>query len=224
MALSPFALFRPFSDHLSVVLFTKDTPRPYPVVETLSARGLATARQVHGNRTVIAREPIEYAPDADGIVTDRSGLALSTRFADCQPFIVYAPDHGVLGVLHVGWRGLIAGAITQFFGTLKTEWGIHSSETYVGIGPSLCTKCATFSDPIHELPTVDRSFIVDHQVDLQGAADHELLRLGVLPSRIERHPQCTCCQHEKYWTYRGGDREAVKEGACNAIGCVLSGS
>lgn len=201
----------------------KEDPRPYPVVENLQAKFMATARQVHGNRTVRAREPIEYAPDADGIVTDRAGLALSTRFADCQPFIIFAPDRGVLGVLHAGWRGLIAGAITRFYETLKAEWKIRPDETYVGIGPSLCRKCSTFSDPTTELPTLDRKFISDHQVDLQGAADHELYKLGVPSAHIERHPDCTCCQNQQYWTYRGGDREAVKEGACNAIGCVLLG-
>ena len=44
---------------------------------------------------------------------------------------------------------------------------------------------------------------------------------GIQPQNIERMDDCTRCHPEKYWTYRGGDREAVKAGRTNVMACVL---
>ena len=121
----------------------------------------------------------------------------------------------------MGWRGLIAGAIPEFFRVLKKEWGIDPSQTFVGAGPSLCKRCAEFTNPARELPSLSPQFVEKRHVDLQGAADAEFIALGVPENAIERSPDCTCCHPEKYWTYRGGDREAVKNGQTNMLVCLL---
>jgi copper oxidase (laccase) domain-containing protein len=221
MIREPFALLRPFSNRLAVALWTKADPRPHDVCGVLQAQEEASAEQVHGNVTTVVREAVEYIEGADGLATDRIGLALSVRTADCQSFVVYAPDRNVAGVLHVGWRGLIAGAIPRFFQTLKEEWDIDPKETFVAAGPSLCEHCADFTDPTRTLPTLDAKFMNGKYVDLRGAAEEQLFTLGVRRDRFERHPDCTRCRPELYWTYRGGDREAVKSGETNLLGCVL---
>ncbi len=204
-----------------MVLWTKADAKPHDVRGMLDAEKEASAEQVHGARTAIMRDAIENAPGADGLATDRSGLALSVRWADCQSFIVYAPEDHVLGVLHVGWRGLNAGAIPAFFATLKEEWDIEPQDTYVAAGPSLCAKCAEFSEPARELPSIDPMFFDGRHVDLRGPADAQLLALGIPRDHLERMADCTCCDPETYWTYRGGDREAVKAGERNLLACVL---
>ncbi|MDD4287455.1 MAG: polyphenol oxidase family protein [Candidatus Peribacteraceae bacterium] len=233
MLRSPFSLFGPFSDRLSVVLWTKADGRSHDVVGTLGVSEEAYAEQVHGAKTLVIRDAMQYAPGADGLVTDRIGLALSVRFADCQSFIAYAPSKHVIGVLHAGWRGLalhrseatgaglIAGAIPEFFAALKREWNIDPKNTWVAAGPSLCQKCAGFSDPEHELPSIPSRFIDGKQVDLRGAAEAQLFTLGLPRNHFERSLDCTCCVPQTYWTYRGGDREAVKGGERNLLACVL---
>ncbi|MDD5103054.1 MAG: polyphenol oxidase family protein [Candidatus Peribacteraceae bacterium] len=218
---APFSLFTPFSDRIKVVQWAKEDARPHDVCGVLGVKEEAYAEQVHGTKISIARDAIRYAPGADGLITDQSGLALSVRFADCQSFVVYAPEHHVLGVLHAGWRGLIAGAIRAFFATLKNEWKIDPKDTWVAAGPSLCQKCAGFSDPERELPSIPPEFINGNQADLRGAADAQLFTLGLPRDHFERSPDCTCCAPQTYWTYRGGDREAVKRGWTNVLGCVL---
>ncbi|MDD5041586.1 MAG: polyphenol oxidase family protein [Candidatus Peribacteraceae bacterium] len=218
---SPFSLFEPFRDRLIVGMWKKKDHQPHDICGTLGVKSAASAEQVHGAKTVIARGAVEYAPDADGLVTDHTGLALSVRWADCQAFVLYAPKKNVLGALHAGWRGLNAGAIPAFFAALKNEWDIDPEETYVAAGPSLCQKCAGFSDSERELPTIPPEFIAGKNVDLRGAADAQLLKLGLPPDHFERSPDCTCCNPGKYWTYRGGDREAVRNGGTNVLACVL---
>jgi len=221
MIKEPFVLFATFANRISVTLWNRADLQPHDVCGSLNIPEEAFAEQVHCIKTSIVRNAIRYAPGADGLATDKPGLALSVRWADCQSFIVYAPERNVVGTLHAGWRGLNAGAIPQFFQVMKQEWNIAPEEILVAAGPSLCQKCSEFTDPKRELPNVPSEFIRGKNADLRGAADAQLLTLGVLPKHLERHPDCTCCHAEKYWTYRGGDREAVKSGERNLLACVL---
>ncbi len=223
MIATPFSLFRQFDDRLQIALFTKsdDIQSDTDAAKCLHVQSATGLHQMHGKRTVIIRTSSNRTEEADGMITDTPDLALCCRSADCQNFVVYAPEHGVVGALHVGWRGVVAGAIPEFFAVMKREWGILPSQTFVGAGPSLCQKCAEFSDPKNELPSLSPTFIDGKCVNLQGAATQQFLDCGVEPGHIERHPDCTRCHPETYWTYRGGDLEAVKQGHTNMLACAL---
>ena len=181
----------------------------------------ARTHQVHGSRTVVVREPQEKEEQADGMITDVPGLMLITGAADCQNFAMHAPEHGVIGTLHAGWKGLLCGAIAEFFATLKDEFGIEASAVDVYAGPSLCQRCADFTDPVSELEGIDHKYFDGRYVNLQNIATDQLLECGVLPEHFEREVDCTRCNPQKYWTYRGGDRESVQTGLCNFLVCRL---
>ncbi len=220
---SPFTVFKQFADRFSVVLITKedDVHADAELAAMLGSDRIASLHQMHGNRTIVVSEATSRSEQADGLVTSTPDLWLSTRSADCQSLVVYAPEQNVCGVLHAGWKGVLADAVGAFFKTLKGNFDIDGHDTYVGIGPSLCQKCADFTDPTRELPVLPAKFIHDKHVDLQGAATAQLITCGVPENHIERLPDCTRCMPEEYWTYRGGDREKVKEGYTNIVACRL---
>lgn len=180
--------------------------------EAIGFPQVAYVNQVHGRDVAIVRTPVHGTIDADVLITDQADLALSLRFADCQNFVVYVPHRRIVGVIHAGWRGLAKGIITAFFEKLEAEFQVRPKDTFIGAGPSVCKARAVFTDPHRELPTHLHRFIDDHNVDLQAAADAELASLRVPAAHIERHPDCTCCNPDRYWTNRGGDREAVQAG------------
>lgn len=67
---------------------------------------LAFAKQVHG---VNVREASSLEPDeADGLMTDRPGLGLVIRAADCQPIMIAHKSGQYVMAIHAGWRGLRA--------------------------------------------------------------------------------------------------------------------
>ncbi|MDD5026021.1 MAG: polyphenol oxidase family protein [Candidatus Peribacteraceae bacterium] len=208
MSTDPFSLFSQFSGELSLGLFTKEhAAASYEdIAQELGAQSFARVHQVHGNRAVRIHTAANATEDADGMLASVPGLALCISCADCQAFVIYAPKKRALGALHVGWRGLIGGAIEKFFDALKKECNIDASDTFVAAGPSLCMKCAEFSDPAQELPNVNTRFIRGRTVNLRGAAQERFEYCGVRPERFERHSDCTCCNRERYWTYRGGDQ------------------
>ncbi len=217
----PFAILRAYKDRLHVAIMAKQDAIGSDDDIRTHVPDIPIARlwQAHGKETVIVREPTSRTIKADGMLTDQPGLLLTIRWADCQNFVVYAPKKHVIGLLHAGWRGLEAGAIESFFATLKREWGIEPEDTIIGAGPSLGFECANFTDPSKEMPSMPKHLIDGKKANLQQAATDRLLALGVKADRIERIPDCTTCHSKTYWTYRGGDREAVIAGKTNVL-CV----
>ena len=223
MLLHPFTLLRPYQKTLSTALFTKENllVSDEEVGKLLHAQGVAALTQVHGNKTVIVREPVARTVEADALVTDMPGLALAIRTADCQSFLVFAPEKRVIGLIHAGWKGLKIGIIPSFFDLLWEEWRIRAEETMVAAGPSLCRSHSEFTDPKVELKGINPRFFDDRLADLRAIAEDQLFALGVDPGRFERHPDCTRCHPERYWTYRGGHREEVAKGMTNLLACSL---
>lgn len=204
-----------FRDRIDCRFLGKDDKRDIP-------QPRVRLHQVHGNRTVVLREASESKEQADGVITDVPGLHLMARAADCQNFCIYHPEKHVAGVIHAGWKGIVEGAISEFFRVLREEFDAYAEETHVVAGPSLCLTCAEYADPEFALrKKIDSRFVHDNCVDLQAAATMQLLDCGVPRDHIVRHPDCTCCNSKKYLTYRGGDRELVEGGTSNVLVCTL---
>ena len=218
MISSPFALFRQFED-VEVFLFQKEDvlTTDQALLRAIQDSPLITLDQVHGNETVIVDAPSLSIFKADGALSKAQNLTLAIRVADCQCFVAYAPKQKVIGVLHAGWKGLLNGMIPEFFKTLERVFYARPDEVFVGLGPSLCLHCSEFTDPVQELPGIDPKFFDGRLVDLQGIADAQLDAAGVPVSQRERMSDCTRCRNDLYWSYRGGDREAVKQGARNVL-------
>ena len=191
------------------------------VADALDSHDYAALQQVHGNRIIIARASLHRTEAADGLITDQANLVLQVRIADCQPMIFYEPDRNVVGMLHVGWKGLVANAIEAFMQAMQESWNVEPKKVLVGIGPCLCASCSDFTNPLLELPSIPPDLIVGRTANLRAWADRKLIEVGITPDHIERIEDCTRCHPEKYWTYRGGDREEMKNGRTNVMACVL---
>lgn len=221
---SLFPLFAPYQGRLAIRSFVKEDSiaSDEDLQRMLETNHFVSLHQVHGNTTIIARSPSQREKDADGVVTDTKDLWLHVRTADCQSFVIYDPLLEVVGVLHAGWKGLVCGAIPSFFETMKAEWPIDASRILIGAGPSLCTACSEFTDPLQELPGIDSTFFQGKHVDLRAIADNQFIQCGIQKTHIDRLPDCTRCHPETYWSYRGGDRDAVRiKGARNILACSL---
>ncbi len=182
---------------------------------------IVSLNQVHGNNVVIVQSPSWREKEADAALTDQLDLTLTIRIADCQAFVVYAPHQHVIGVIHAGWKGLVNGVIPAALNKMKDEWNVDLSTVLVGSGPSLCMECAEFTDPTNELPGIDPLFFIDRHVALVSIAVKQMTQCGVIPEHIEHSKGCTKCNPDTYWTYRGGDRDAVKKGSTNILTCRL---
>lgn len=215
----PFSVFRPYSIRVRLRLFGRaDALSSDAQLETFEGQPTVGAEQTHTNETAVVHEATRNRlPRVDGLVTNVAHLTLHTRGADCQIFAVYDPVHHCGGVLHAGWRGLVAGAIPAFVHVLQQEWHTNPADLIVGAGPALCFACAEFTDPVTELTGIDRRFFRGRHADLPSIADDQWLRCGAQQSNMERHPDCTKCHRDRWWSLRGGDTESLKAGLRNTL-------
>ena len=106
---------------------------------------LVLANQVHGARVVEvenghrgrgARGTADAVAEADGLVTGEAGPVLVTLVADCVPMVLCDPVAGVLGVVHAGWRGTVAGVGPAAVAAMA-RLGAQPGRMLAGIGPAI---------------------------------------------------------------------------------------
>ncbi len=87
---------------------------------------MAFTRQVHGKTVRVVAEadvhtlmtPVPY--DADGLVTNIPGLAITCFIADCVPLLLHDPVHRVIGAIHCGWRSTVQDIMSEAVSQMKT--------------------------------------------------------------------------------------------------------
>jgi hypothetical protein len=98
-------------------------------------------RQVHGADVVVVTEPGEHAgAAADAAVTAVAGAVLAVQTADCAPLLLVG-DGGV-GVVHAGWRGLVAGVVEAAAGALAS---LGAPPQRAVLGPCIRPRCYEFA-------------------------------------------------------------------------------
>ena len=104
----------------------------------LAPAGLVGLSQVHGAEVVVvdAPWPAEAGPRADAMVTDRPGVGLGIVTADCAPVLLADPAAGVVGAVHAGWRGAIAGVIEATVAAMATL-GARAERIAAAVGPCI---------------------------------------------------------------------------------------
>jgi YfiH family protein len=100
---------------------------------------LADLHQVHGAEVDLVEERTSSArPDADGIVTGRTGVVLMVRAADCVPVLLADADAAVIGAVHCGRPGLAAGVVPA---TVDRMRALGARTITAWIGPHVCGAC-----------------------------------------------------------------------------------
>lgn len=106
----------------------------------LDLESLYDVWQVHGDRVVVTQKPRPASQEilqADAILTDRPGVTLFMRFADCVPIFFFDPAKGVIGLAHAGWMGTVKRIAGLTVRTMAQRFGSRPEEIIAGIGPSI---------------------------------------------------------------------------------------
>jgi polyphenol oxidase len=189
--------------------------RPEDVAENLRIIGLALntkillyMNQVHGTavHTVSGRGAPEPPGGitADAMITDRTGVALMVKQADCQGVILYDPAERILGLVHCGWRGNTQGILGTVVERMRKEFGCRVSGIRAAIGPSLGPCCAEFVTHEEIFPGPFRRFMVsENHFDLWAISRWQLEEAGVKIANIETSGICTRCRTDFFFSYRG---------------------
>jgi polyphenol oxidase len=173
---------------------------------------LALNRQVHSDRVLRAAAG-RREERADGLWTDERNLPILALSADCVPIVVARLDAGkpAVAVLHVGWRGLLAGIVAA--GARALGSGSLAAAVGPGIGPCCYEVGEEVAAPFRERfgdDVVRRS-----RLDLWTSAERALRAAGI--DRVDRFDRCTSCEAETFFSHR---RDAGRTGRQGVIAYV----
>ncbi len=96
---------------------------------------LVAVRQVHGVgiKTVLAEDD-GGGGEADGLLTDASGVMLGIQVADCVPVLVADTRQRVVGAFHAGWRGTLGGIVELGVARMVEEFGARVEDMVGAVG------------------------------------------------------------------------------------------
>jgi len=205
---------------LNIGLATADEPASVVenrrrLAETVGAdAGRATmAWQRHGARVSRARPggfltPGTVWPQCDGLWTDEPGQPLALVTADCLPVaICRTAGRPALSVLHVGWRGLLAGIVAE--GCRVLGDGPLAAAVGPGIGPCCYEVGEEVAAPFRA--RFGAGVLRDGKLDLHRATERALRAAGALS--VERTDLCTACHPELFFSHRRDGPRTGRQGA-----------
>jgi copper oxidase (laccase) domain-containing protein len=134
----------------------------------------------------------DHAPEedlvTDAVITARPGIGLMMNPADCIPLTLYAPDAGVLAMVHVGFPGIDKGLHQKVLKHLVRAYDVDPGKVVAHLGPSIAPEsyvrpAANISedqraDPRwkdHIRPVGEEQF----SVDFPGVVKQDLMTQGV---------------------------------------------
>ncbi len=165
---------------------------------------LATAGQVHSSTVRVIDAP-RHEPFCDGLVTTTPELLLAVATADCAAVLLADPVHEVVGACHAGWRGTVAGIVSNTVRIMGEEGASpETMRAYVSpcigrdafeVGPEVAAR---FGDAVVHRRTDWAKPHVDLKADLRRQLEGE----GISPDAIEVSARCTMTDTDTFFSHR----------------------
>jgi polyphenol oxidase len=150
--------------------------------------------QCHGSNVVVADGPWDGdAPTADAVVSAHDDLALAALTADCVPVLLADPVAGVVGAVHAGRPGMLAGVVHLALDALN-EAGATPSDIVAVVGPSVCGRCYEVPESMRaeaaavSAPSAAVSWTGTPAIDVAAGVVDQLRARGI---RVTWVPGCT---------------------------------
>lgn len=157
--------------------------------------------QIHSNIVVQADQPITTSADAS--FTAQSGIVCAVLTADCLPLAFCSKDGQKVAAVHAGWKGLLAGIITNTVTALKTN------DLLVWLAPAIGPEKFEVGEEVRELfiaknpdfvaafrPHLPQKWLAD----IYQLARIELASLGI--TQVYGGNFCTVSDPARFYSYR----------------------
>ncbi len=199
-------------DHLAGTVPTADVVDfRRRVVQAAGLEGLPVLlEQVHGDRLVVMSATNRHE-QGDGflLTSDDGGRVAGIRTADCFPVLLVDAGAGLGAAVHAGWRGTAAGILKKTVGAMSGRGG-DVGRMVAAVGPGIGSCCFQVGSEVAEaLPDAKATFGADGCfLDLASGIEGDLIGAGIQPRNIHRSPGCTCCENDRFYSYRRDGKSA----------------
>ncbi len=190
-------------------------------VSDISLDSLAQIRQIHSSQVILIDRPSDGEFNGDAMITNRPGINLLMRFADCVPIIFFDPLVQAVGIAHAGWKGTVKQVAKHTILKMNQEFGTKPEDLIAGIGPSIGPDHYEVGEDVigevkETFPEHWTELLVSSsggvKFDMWKANQLSLLDAGV--KQIEVSEICTACNINEWFSHRA---ESGKTGRFAAV-------
>lgn len=158
----------------------------------------------------------------DGLLTNKKGISLSLRFADCTPILFYDPIKNVIGNIHSGWKGTVQKIAQKGLIKMIKEYDCRAEDIICLIGPSIGKCHFEVGEEVKEIFENTFSYLgnldnIIKKVDKKEEEQKYLIdttlinkklleEVGILSKNIIESNICTVCSKDYMHSYRA-DKE-----------------
>lgn len=93
--------------------------------------------QTHTKKVLCISDDNNSLKDTDGLITNKNGLALTTKNADCILFLFYDPIKKVIANVHSGWKGTFQKISEVAIIKMISNYGCKPEDIKVFISPCI---------------------------------------------------------------------------------------
>jgi purine-nucleoside/S-methyl-5'-thioadenosine phosphorylase / adenosine deaminase len=166
--------------------------------------GIRTAKQIHSS---IVLDAAEGAGEGDALISDRAGVTVGVRTADCVPILLVDPSIPAVAAIHAGWRGSAENIASKAVRCLADEWHTLPGNLRAAIGPAIGVCCYEVGLEVAKqfeqwIPVTE-----NRHLDLPAINERQLRAAGV--ADIWKSGECTFCAPDRFFSFR---REREKAG------------
>ena len=164
---------------------------------------LSTCTQVHGVNVERAAGG-ENPRACDAMWSERRGVSIGIKIADCLPVTMFDPSHSIIANIHSGWRGAAQQITSQTLDALARSSSFDPSSARAYLGPSIRVCCFEVGEEVaaqFDESFIDRTHAKPH-VDLVAMTRAILRARGFADENISDSELCTRCEGSIFHSYR----------------------
>lgn len=172
---------------------------------------VATLRQIHSDEILLAEQGGSVG-QGDALITNRRGITLAIRTADCLPVLIADPSNRAIAAIHAGWRGTLLGIVPKTVSAMQEQFGSRPEDLVVVVGPGIAACCFEVGP---EVAVQFSPFFLERKdlsgrtkIDLVETLRRQLGRNDGRPRQFAESGLCTVCHAGLFHSYRRDREEA----------------
>ena len=183
------------------------------LIKDLNIDNYYILKQIHSNKVFdITNIPKNY--EGDGLITNKSNIALVTKSKDCNSIFIIDTKNKILGNIHSGWKGTLKSIITIAINQMKEKYNSVSKDIKIVFNPSIRECCFEVDNDVYDLfikKYKDKSYYQKvgnkYHINLVKIIKDEVKKLGIKEENIIDNNICTLCNRKLFNSHRNNDIE-----------------
>ena len=183
------------------------------LIKDLNIDNYYILKQIHSNKVFdITNLPKNY--EGDGLITNKSNIALVTKSKDCNSIFIIDTKNKILGNIHSGWKGTLKSIITIAINQMKEKYNSVSKDIKIVFNPSIRECCFEVDNDVYDLfikKYKDKSYYKKisnkYHINLVKIIKDDAKKLGIKEENIIDNNICTLCNRKLFNSHRNNDIE-----------------